>query len=89
MRPSKLRRNEHGYFEDNDLAELLFNAIEEKAGSPGGRRVPGWAREHEIQKLKHARQANVCTLNEYRQLLGLKRAFISVLSSFPVSLPHL
>lgn len=62
------------------MAELLFNAIEAKAGFPG-EAVPDWAREGEIQKLKQARLAKVCTLNEFRQRLGLKRAFTSVLSS--------
>ncbi|KAF8710136.1 hypothetical protein AX14_013425 [Amanita brunnescens Koide BX004] len=53
-RVSDLRCNKHDYFEDNDLAELLFDAIEE------------------ILKLRQAKQANVCTLNEFRQHLGLK-----------------
>jgi hypothetical protein len=57
------------------LAELLFNAIEAKAGCPGGNAVPEWAREREILKLRQARQAKVCTLNEFRQYLGLKCAF--------------
>ena len=76
---SDLRRNKHDYFEDNDLAELLFDAVEANAGCPGGRAVPGWARGREILKLKQARQANVCTLNEFRQHLGLKRALIHAL----------
>ena len=85
---SNLRRNEDGYFEDNDLAELVFDAIEAKAGCPGGKAVPDWAREREILKFKQARQAKVCTLNEFRQHLGLKRAFASIHSSLliPTSL---
>lgn len=78
MTQSKLRRNEHGRFEDNDLAKLLFDAIEAKAGSPGGGRVPDWSREQEILRLEQARQVKVCTLNEFRQHLGLKRAFKSM-----------
>ena len=66
------------------MAELLFNAIEAKAGCPGGNAVPEWAREREILKLKQARHAKVCTLNEFRQHLGLKRAFASILSSLLV-----
>ncbi|KAF8687851.1 hypothetical protein AX14_003638 [Amanita brunnescens Koide BX004] len=88
-RVGNLGRNKDGYFEDNDLAELLFHAIEAKAGSPGGRAVPDWAREESILKLRQARQANVCTLNKFRQHLGLKRVFNSVLSSFLVSPSHL
>jgi linoleate 10R-lipoxygenase len=75
---SNLRRNDQGFFEDNDLADLLFNAIEDKAGSPGGKPIPNWAREHEIEKLKQARESNVCYLNEFRERLGLKRVFTSV-----------
>lgn len=85
---SKLRRNEHSRFEDNDLAELLFKAIDSKAGSPGGGRVPDWAREQEIQRLEQARQAKVCTLNDFRQRLGLKRTFI-YMYPFLVLLSHL
>ncbi|SRR6266576_154510 len=81
---SRLRRNDQQRFEDNDLADLLFNAIEEKAGSPGGRSVPDWAREQEIKKLEQARETNVCTLNEFRERLGLKRALASAFSSFIV-----
>lgn len=78
MTQSNLRRNEDGRFDDNDLAELLLNATEVKAGFPCGGAVPDWAREQEILKLKQARGANVCTLNEFRQYLGLKRAFWSI-----------
>ncbi|KAK2467669.1 hypothetical protein APHAL10511_000524 [Amanita phalloides] len=67
-----VRRNKNDYFDDNDLAKLLFNATETKAGSPGGKAVPYWAREQEIRKIQQARQANVCTLNEFRKRLGLK-----------------
>jgi hypothetical protein len=77
---SNLRRNELDCFEDNDLVELLFDAIEAEAGYPGGRAVPNWARDENILKLRQAREANVCTLNQFRQHLGLKRAFKSVLS---------
>ena len=60
---------------------MLFNATETKAGSPGGSSVPDWPREWEIQKIKHAQEANVCTLNEFRQHLGLKRASALTLAS--------
>jgi hypothetical protein len=81
---SDLFRNKHDCFEDNDLAELLVKATETKAGSPGGKAVPDWAREREIQKIKHAREANVCTLNEFRRHLGLKGASMLTLT-FPLS----
>ena len=61
------------------MAELLFDAIEAEAGCPGGKAVPDWAGEQEILKLEQARQADVCTLNEFRQHLGLKRALIHAL----------
>ncbi|KAF8724506.1 hypothetical protein AX14_008737 [Amanita brunnescens Koide BX004] len=67
-----LSRNKRGYFEDNDLAEVLCKAIEANAGCPGGKAVPHWAREQEISKLLQARQANVCTLNGFRKHLGLE-----------------
>jgi hypothetical protein len=79
---SHYRRNAQQRFEDNDLANLLFNAIEEKAGSPGGRSIPDWAREQEIERLKQARETNVCTLNEFREHLGLKRELAFAFSSF-------
>ena len=78
---SNLHRNLFDCFDDNDLAELLYNAIEEKTGTLGGAAVPHLAREHEIVKMKKARQANVCTFNEFRQHLGLKRMF-TFMSSF-------
>ncbi|KAF8335122.1 heme peroxidase [Amanita rubescens] len=65
-----LHRNHRERFEDNDLADILFNAIEKKAG---GRTAPDWAREQEIKKLEQARESNVCTLNEFRERLGLKK----------------
>ena len=86
QRKSNLRRNNHNRFEDNDLAELLFDAVETLAGSPGAKAVPEWAREQEILKLKRARQANVCTLNEFRQYLGLERVFTIICRSRPASL---
>ena len=68
------------------MAELLFDAVETLAGSPGAKAVPEWAREQEILKLKRARQANVCTLNEFRQYLGLERVFTIICRSRPASL---
>ena len=56
------------------MGELLVKATETKAGFPGSRSVPDRAREWEMQKVMQAREANVCTLNEFRQHLGLKRA---------------
>ena len=68
-----LLRNKHGYFEDSDLAEVLFRATEARAGKPGCTTIPSWAREQEVRKIEQARKANVCTLNEFRKHLGLER----------------
>ncbi|KAF8630028.1 hypothetical protein AX15_003143 [Amanita polypyramis BW_CC] len=65
-------RNEKGYFEDSDLARVLFDATETRAGFPDYAIFSDWGREHVIREIKRARTANVCTLNEFRQHLGLE-----------------
>ncbi|KAM6494617.1 hem peroxidase [Amanita muscaria] len=68
-----LNRTRHGYFDDGDLASALFDAIETSAGTPGARSISKRDRERVIRKIKQGQKWNVCTLNEFRVSLGLKR----------------
>jgi linoleate 10R-lipoxygenase len=51
----------------------LQGAIERPAGSFRGRGTPGVLRLIEIMGIEQARQWGVCTMNEFRKFLGLKR----------------
>ncbi|KAF8623795.1 hypothetical protein AX17_007298 [Amanita inopinata Kibby_2008] len=67
-----LNRNKKGYFDDNDLASILFNATESVCGAPRPNAIPGRMHDLEIKKIEQAREWKTCTLNEYRKHLGLK-----------------
>ncbi|PWN92018.1 heme peroxidase [Acaromyces ingoldii] len=67
-----LKRNEDGYFDDDDLAKILKDAIEEPAHEFGGRSVPDILRIAEVAGIKQCRDVfNLCTMNEFRHFLGL------------------
>lgn len=67
-----LKRNEDGYFDDDDLAKILKDAIEEPAHEFGGRSVPDILRIVEVAGIKQCRDVfNLCTMNEFRHFLGL------------------
>ncbi|OJJ51688.1 hypothetical protein ASPZODRAFT_55528 [Penicilliopsis zonata CBS 506.65] len=67
-----LERQPDGTFRDEDLVNILKNAIEDVAGSFGPRNVPKALRAVEILGIQQARQWNTGSLNEFRKFFGLK-----------------
>ncbi|KAG9026836.1 hypothetical protein FRB95_008385 [Tulasnella sp. JGI-2019a] len=61
-----------GRFDDDELANILHNATETVAQSYRARGTPDVMRVIEIIAIEQARSWGVCTLNEFRQFLGLK-----------------
>jgi hypothetical protein len=68
-----LERNEDGKFKDGDLAKILMDATAHHAGAFKARGTPHIMRTVEIMTITMARRWGVCTLNEFRKSLGLKR----------------
>ncbi|KAB8072987.1 heme peroxidase [Aspergillus leporis] len=69
---AKLKRQEDGTFKDEDLVNILANAVEDVAGSFGAKNVPKALRAVEILGIKQSRMWNVGSLNEFRKFFGLK-----------------
>ncbi|CAG7960545.1 unnamed protein product [Penicillium olsonii] len=67
-----LKRNEEGFFDDNELVNILSNASEDVASSFGPRNVPKALRSIEILGIEASRRWNVGSLNEFRKHFGLK-----------------
>ncbi|KAJ8508992.1 hypothetical protein ONZ45_g8792 [Pleurotus djamor] len=66
--------NRHdGRFSDDDLARILHDTTEEAAGAFGGRGTPSVLRIVEMMGMMQARRWGVCTMNEFRHFLGLRR----------------
>ena len=63
----------NGRFSDDDLAKILLDATEKPAGAYRARGSPACLRIVEILGMVQARQWGVCTMNEFRQFLGLKQ----------------
>jgi hypothetical protein len=68
-----LKRGADGRFSDDDLARVLHNGIEQPAGAFRGRGTPPVLRLVEIMGIEQSRAWGVCTMNEFRQFLGLKQ----------------
>ncbi|KAF7370587.1 Heme peroxidase [Mycena sanguinolenta] len=84
-----MKRQEDGTFRDEDLANILHNATEHPAAAFRARGTPGtvqyfdlfavtyWSqasmRLHEMMGIEQNRRWGVCSLNDFRQYLGLKR----------------
>ncbi|KAI8981356.1 heme peroxidase [Trametes punicea] len=68
-----LQRGPDGRFSDDDLAKILQDATEKAAGTYRARGTPAVLRIVEIMGMVQARQWGVCTMNEFRSFLGLKR----------------
>ncbi|KJA24877.1 hypothetical protein HYPSUDRAFT_38235 [Hypholoma sublateritium FD-334 SS-4] len=66
-----LQRGRNGRFADNDLARILYESTETPAQSSGQGISPCW-RVMQIKTIDWARSFKACTLNEYRNFLGLK-----------------
>ncbi|KKA23635.1 Peroxidase [Rasamsonia emersonii CBS 393.64] len=67
-----LQRQEDGTFRDEDLVNILTEAIEDVAGSFGPRNIPKALRAVEILGIQQARKWNCGSLNEFRKFFGLK-----------------
>ena len=68
-----LTRQADGTFADDDVARVLHDATEKAAGAYRGRGSPGVLRLVECLGITQARQWGVCTMNEFRVFLGLKK----------------
>lgn len=82
---SSLKRGLDGRFNDADLFSVLADATESPASSFGGQNSPGVLRLVEIMGMEQARSWGVCTMNEFRQFLGLKRTWSPQTASFSVA----
>ncbi|GAB1211644.1 hypothetical protein ATERTT37_000768 [Aspergillus terreus] len=67
-----LQRQADGTFKDEELVEILTNAVEDVAGSFGARHVPKALKAVEVLGINQARQWNVGSLNEFRKFFDLK-----------------
>lgn len=68
-----LQRQANGKFKDEDLVNILKEAMEDPAGSFGSRMVPKALKIIEIQGILQARKWGCASLNEFREFFGLKR----------------
>lgn len=78
-----MTRGPDGKFDDDALAKILLDATGEPAGSYGAQSTPARLRGVEIMGLQQARAWGVCTMNEFRKYLGLKRMCICSSWSIP------
>lgn len=67
-----LKRKEDGTFNDDDLAKILTESIEDPAGAFGANNVPTVLKSVEILGMQQARKWNLGSLNEFRKFFGLK-----------------
>ena len=70
---SRLLRGKDGLFKDKDLAKALIDGCKNISGAFGGQNTPDIFRNIEISGILHARSMGICTLNEYRSQLKLKK----------------
>lgn len=75
----RLQRGRDGRFLDSDLAKILYDATECSAGSTD-RGMPSCQRITQIQTIERARSEGMCSLNDYRRFLGLKRMYFILMS---------
>jgi len=68
-----LIRGPDGKFSDDAIADILHGATENPAGAYRARGTPGVLRIVEILGIEQARQWGVCSMNEFRKFLGLKK----------------
>jgi hypothetical protein len=70
---ANFKRGPDGSFDDNDLAELIKDCIEEPAHAFGAHGTPASLKVVDILGQLQARNVfNVCTMNEFRRYLNLK-----------------
>ena len=82
IRVYSLRRGGDGRVDDADIARVLQDATESVACSAGARSIPPCLRVIEMMAMKEARDWKICSLNDFRSFLGLKRqSFANFLST--------
>ena len=77
----RLKRGPDGKFSDDDLAHIIHTATENPAGAFRGRGTPGVLRLIEILGIEQSRAWGLCTMNEFRVFLGLKRSSLFLIMS--------
>ena len=85
----RLKRGPDGKFSDDDLADILHTATENPAGAFRGRGSPSVLRIVDIMGIEQSRAWDLCTMNEFRKFLGLKRLFLYPVIAFLVGLQGL
>jgi hypothetical protein len=73
MRICSLKRGPDGSFSDDDIANVLQSATETVAGAYRARGHPAVFRVIEVMSMMQGRQWGVCSMNEFREFLGLKK----------------
>ncbi|KAL4245304.1 hypothetical protein ABKN59_010400 [Abortiporus biennis] len=68
-----IKRNPDGSFNDDDIATILLDATDKPAGSYRARGIPQVLEIVELMTIEQARSWGVCTMNEFREFLGLKK----------------
>jgi linoleate 10R-lipoxygenase len=71
--PDRLHRQPNGAFKSNEIARLLHDATRTVACGFGPRGIPAVLKPVEVMGIEQARRWGVCTLNEFRQFLGLRK----------------
>ncbi|CAE6332823.1 unnamed protein product [Rhizoctonia solani] len=66
-------RGSDGRFKDSDLAKILHDATANTANRYGARGTPDALKVIEIVGMEQARKWGVCTMNEFREAMGLER----------------
>ncbi|KAF8908079.1 heme peroxidase [Gymnopilus junonius] len=69
---NNLKRDANHRFKDEDLAKILHDATESRAGAFKARGIPEALRVVEIMAITQSRKWGTCSLNEFRKFLGLK-----------------
>lgn len=69
----RIQRQADGTFKDDDLANILQDATEHPAAAFRARGTPTVMRLHEMMGIEQNRKWGVCSLNDFRGFLGLKR----------------
>lgn len=67
-----IKRGPDGMFSDDDLAKILHDATEKVAGAYRARGTPAALKIIEVMGMEQARRWGVCSMNEFREFLGLK-----------------
>ena len=76
LRWSSLDRDpKTGGFKSADLANILHSATEASASAFKARGIPEVLRVVEIMGIEQNRRWGVCSLNDFRKFLGLKRGY--------------